>query len=621
MRSVARRSAKCSLAAALASTALAGSRADAQQLEPVRYELRIPVPKTHYIEVQATFPTSGKPAIELMMPVWTPGSYLVREFARHVEEVRARDPAGHALPVVKSRKNRWRVETDGARSMVLTYRVYAYERQARTNWVEDSFALINGAPTYITPVERVRRPHEVALELPAGWSRSVTALPAAADGRPHHYRASDFDALVDSPILAGNPAVYEFTVDGVRHALVNFGEAGVWDGARSARDVERIVREARELWGLLPYKRYLFFNLLTDAYDGIEHEESTVLLAPRGSTRTESAYHDWLTLVAHEFFHAWNVKRLRPVELGPFDYETEVYTRSLWIAEGLSDYYSWLLTRRAGLASRERTLADISGAIGQLQARPGRLVQPLEQASYDAWIKQYRPDENSANTSVDYYTKGSLVGLLLDARLRRLTNGARGLDDVMRVAYRRFSGARGYTPADFRAVANEVAGADLGGFFHRALETTEELDYTEMLDWYGLEFSPPPPDAPAKAWLGIRTRVDDGRLLVSGVLRDTPAYGSGLAPDDELIAIDGFRLDVDGLDAGLERYQPGARVELLASRRGELRRVAVTLGSAPADRWSLSVRPDATPEQQRRLAAWLGETVEAGSHERLPEGM
>ena len=602
---MARRSAACGLAAALASTAVAGSRADAQQLEPIRYVLRIPAPKTHYIEVQATYPTSRQPAIELMMPVWTPGSYLVREFARHVEEVRACDPAGHGLQVVKSRKNRWRVETGGAVAVVLTYRVYAYERQARTNWVEDSFALINGAPTYITLVERLRRPHEVALELPAAWSKSLTSLPRAADGRPHHYRAPDFDTLVDSPILAGNPAVYEFTVDKVPHALVNFGEAGVWDGARSARDVERIVRAARELWGSLPYQRYLFFNLLTEEYDGIEHKESTVLFTSRWSTRADSAYHDWLTLVAHEFFHAWNVKRLRPVELGPFDYENEVYTRSLWIAEGLSDYYSWLLTRRAGLASREQTLGDISAAIGLLQTTPGRLVQPLEQASYDAWIKQYRPDENSANASVSYYTKGSIVGLLLDARLRRLTKGARGLDDVMRAAYRRFSGGRGYTPADFRAVANEVGGADLGDFFHRALETTAELDYTEMLDWYGLRFSPPVPDARAKAWLGVLTRVDDGHLLVSGLLRGTPAYGSGLATDDELIAIDNFPLDVDGLDARIEQYQPGAKVTLLVSRRGELRRVGLTLGSAPTDRWLVSVRPDATPEQQQRLTAWM----------------
>lgn len=595
-----------SLAAVLVVTAFVTGTTHAQQLEPVRYLLRIPAPATHYIEVQATYPTSRQAATELMMPVWTPGSYLVREFAGHVEAVQARDPSGRPLQVEKSRKNRWRVQSGGARAVVLTYRVYAYERQARTNWVEDSFALINGGPTYITLVEQARRPHEVTLELPAAWSQSLTALSPVSDGRPHHYRAPDFDTLVDSPILAGNPTVYEFTIDGVRHALVNVGDAGVWDGARSVRDVERIVRVARELWGSLPYQRYLFFNLLTDRYDGIEHKGSTVLFANRWSTRTESGYYYWLLLVAHEFFHAWNVKRLRPVELGPFDYENEVYTRSLWVAEGLSDYYAWLLVSRAGLASRERTLADVSRSVRMLQTTPGRLVQPLEQASYDAWIKQYRPDENSPNSAVSYYTKGSIVGLLLDARLRRLTNGKRGLDDVMRAAYRRFSGERGYTAADFRAVASQVAGTDLGDFFHRALETTEELDYGEMLDWYGLKFDSPAPDTAAKAWLGVVTRSDDGRVLVSNMVRGTLSYGSGLAPDDELIAIDDVRIGEEGLEVELERYRPGTTVSVLVSRRGELRRFKLTLGSTPPDRWSLSVRPDATPEQQARLVAWLG---------------
>ena len=400
----------------------------------------------------------------------------------------------------------------------MTYRVYANERLGRTDWVDDSFAVINGAPTYITLVERARRPHEVTLELPGLMARTLTALPPAADGRPHHYRAPDYDTLVDSPIVAGNPAVYQFAVDGVPHLLVNVGGAGVWDGARSARDVARIVQAARALWGGLPYERYLFFNIITDGYDGIEHKGSTVLFADRWSTRTESGYADWLRLVAHEFFHAWNVKRLRPVELGPFDYESEVYTRSLWVAEGLSDYYAWLLVRRAGLATREQTLADISRSIAALQTTPGRLVQPLEDASYDAWIKQYRPDENSRNATVSYYTKGSLVGLLLDARIRKLTGGTRSLDDVMRLAYRRFSGERGYTPAEFRAIAQRGRGGRSGRFlpcgrWRRPASSTT----SEMLDWYGLRFTPAGPDSAGEAWLGADTKVKDGRLVVTGV--------------------------------------------------------------------------------------------------------
>jgi predicted metalloprotease with PDZ domain len=594
------------LSAALSLAAVAALPVRAQQADPIRYTVRIPAPATHYLEVEASYPTGGKPAIELMMAVWTPGSYLVREFARHVEQVQAKNPSGHALPIEKSRKNRWRVSTGGAKSVVLTYRVYANERLARTDWVDESFALINGAATYITLLERGRRPHEVTLELPASWHQSLTALPPAADKQPHHYRAPDYDTLVDSPIVAGNPSVHRFTVDGVPHLLVNVGDTTGWDGARSARDAAQIVQAARKLWGALPYERYVFFNVLTDSYDGIEHKGSTVLFADRQSTRTESAYYQWLQLVAHEFFHAWNVKRLRPVELGPFDYENEVYTRSLWVAEGFSDYYAWLLVRRAGLASREETLADISRAIGSLQTTSGRLVQSLQDASYDAWIKAYRPDENSRNTTVSYYTKGSIVGLLLDARIRKLTNGTRSLDDVMREAYRRFSGERGYTPAEFRGVASGVAGADLGEFFRQSVDTAGELDYQEMLDWYGLQFSSAAPDSAGAAWLGVDTRASDGRPVVTGVRRDGPAWGSGLTADDELIAFDSQRLQVGELDEALKPYHPGDTVSVLVSRLGELRRYPVTLGRARADRWSLSARPDATPEQRERLAAWLG---------------
>ena len=591
-------------AAALALAMPAAGALSAQQLEAIRYVVRVPAPKTHYIEVEATYPTSHEPTVDLMMAVWTPGSYLVREFARHLEDVRAHDSGGHALDVHKTRKNRWQVRTGDAGPIVVTYRVYANEHAARLNWVEDEFGLINGAPTFLTLAESAHRPHDVTLVLPPAWRRSLTSLPAASDGTPNHYRAADYDALVDSPIIAGNPTVHEFSVDGITHALVNVGETAEWDGARSARDVEKIVRAARGVWTSLPYERYLFINVLTDAYDGIEHKGSTVLFAHRRSTRTESAYHQWLSLVAHEYFHAWNVKRLRPVELGPFDYENEVYTRSLWVAEGLSDYYSFVLLPRAGLGSVDQALADFSDAIRTLQTTPGRLVQPLETASYDAWIKQYRADENSANVSISYYTKGSVVGLLLDAKIKHMTNGTKGLDDVMRLAFARYSGARGYTPAEFRAVASEVAGGDLGEFFRRALETTEELDYSEMLDWYGLRFVSPDTGASA-AWTGAATRVSNGRTFVTRILRDSPAYGSGLDTDDEILAIDESRLGSDGFESRLQNFRPGAKVTLLVARREELHHVDITLGVAPPDRWTLAVRRDATPGQKTRLLAWM----------------
>jgi predicted metalloprotease with PDZ domain len=476
----------------------------------------------------------------------------------------------------------------------------------RTNWVEAGFALVNGAPTFLTLADRTPRAHEVVITPAAGWNTSMTALPEM-NGGPHRYRAPDFDTLADSPIVIGNPAVYEFIVDGKKHYLVNEGEGGVFDGARAAKDLEVIVREYRRKWGFLPYEKYVFLNLLTEAGGGLEHKNSTALMASRWTTRTRRSYIAWLGTASHEYFHAWNVKRLRPVELGPFDYENEVHTRSLWIAEGLTEYYADLALHRAGLITRDEYLDSLSDLIEELQTTPGRLVQSAEMASYDAWIKYYRPDENSINTSISYYTKGAVVGLLLDARVRKATNHAKTLDDVMKAAYEKYSGLRGYTADEFRAVAEQVAGVSLKAFWDAAVSGTGELDYTEALETLGLRFRSvsAPADRPGKAWLGIGIRNDAGRLLVTQVRRDTPAMAAGLNVDDEILAIDDFRVRADRLDNRLEQYRPGDKVQLLVARRERLLRLDVTFGTEPARAWRLEVNPSANDTQQSSRDRWL----------------
>ena len=341
---------------------------------------------------------------------------------------------------------------------------------------------------------------------------------------------------------------------------------------------------------------------------GLEHKDSTLLMAGRWATRTRQSYLSWLELASHEFFHAWNIKRLRPVELGPFNYEEEVFTRSLWIAEGITDYYAELIVHRAGLSSQAEYLDALSNKIEELQTTPGRAVQPVDQASFDAWIKYYRPDENSGNTSISYYTKGAVVGFLLDARIRAITGGAKSLDDVMRAAYQKFSGERGYTPEEFRAVAEQVAGQSLAPFWASAVEGTAELDYSDALDALGLRFRPaalPAPDRPARAWLGITTRVDNGRLLVSSVRRDTPAVAAGLNVDDELLAIDEFRVRADQLNARLDQYKAGDKVTLLVARRDQLLRLELEFGAEPARQWRVELDPNAGATQQQQRARWF----------------
>lgn len=571
--------------------------------DPIRYTLGFPAPQTHYVEVRAEVPTGRQPQVELMMAVWTPGSYLVREYARNVEDLHAVDPAGRELAVDKSRKNRWTIATGSAPSVTVSYRVYGREMSVRTNWIDADFALLNGAPTFLTLTGSAGRPHEVTIEPARGWAQSRTSLTALAGA--HHYTAPDFDTLVDSPILVGNPAVYEFTVDGKPHYLVNQGEAGVFDGARAARDLETIVRSYRSMWGFLPYDRYLLFNVITEAGGGLEHKNSAVLMTSRWATRTPRAYRGWLELASHEYFHAWNVKRLRPVELGPFDYEAEVPTRSLWAAEGITDYYSGLTLARAGLSTPVDYIESLSRKIEEEQTTPGRLVQSAAMASFDAWIKYYRPDENSINTSSSYYTKGALIAWLLDARIRTATQGARSLDDVMRAAYQAYAGPRGYTPAQLREVAERVAGVSLAPFWEAAVDGAGELDYAEALGTFGLRFRSAPPTG--KAWLGIGTRNDAGRLVITQVRRDGPAWAAGLNVDDEILAIDEFRVRADRFDGRLDQYKPGTAVSVLVARRERLELVPVTFAEEPARTWRLEVSPTATVQQGERLMAWLGQ--------------
>jgi predicted metalloprotease with PDZ domain len=683
--------------------------------ETVSHELSFPAPSTHYVEVRSTFPASGE-ALELFMPVWTPGSYLVREFARQVESEGATMPDGTRLAMEKVAKNRWRITGEGPlpERVVVRYRVYAREASVRTSFVDPDVASLNGASLFLAPVGRTNLPQDVRLALAPSWARCVSALdevalgapneatpndatpneataneataneatpneatpneatpneatpneatpnepvvagtpneampsepsegaapneaspgeeapneatgderdelaasangaaneptsrevPAdASDARALRYVARDFDELVDSPILCGDVDVRERTVGGVPHLVATIGGGAVWDPERAADDVERIVTAQHAFWGVVPYSRYVFFNVLLGGGGGLEHARSTMMMGDRWDARDEDAYRGWLGLASHELFHTWNVKRLRPETLGPFDYEQEVYLHDLWIVEGVTSYYDDLLVHRAGLSSREQYLAALSKQIQRLQDTPGRSIQSLADASFDTWIKFYRPDEHARSSRVSYYVKGAIVAFLLDAELRRRGHS---LDDVMRAAYERF-GETGYTRESFRALVSEIAGDDLSGFFAHAVDHTAELDYAPALAHFGLRFRPTAPSENAAAWIGADVANEGGRLVVREVASGTPAHEAGLQVEDELLAFDDERLPAQ-LDERLGRMRAGTRVELTIARRGRLRRLPLTLGARPSDAWQLEVDPSANVTQRRALDAWL----------------
>ena len=577
----------------------------AQTLEPIRYTVSFPAPHTHYVEIEASYPTEGRPAIELMMAVWTPGSYLIREYERHVEALTAADPARMPLAVEKTRKNRWRVSTNGAGTVWVRYRVYAHEMSVRTNWVDEEFALINGAPTFITLVESPsRRRHDVRVVLPRAWTRSLSGMTAGLG--ENTYTAPDYDTLVDSPIVAGSPSIYEFSVGGKPHYLVNFRERAVWNGPQAARDLAKVAETIAQFWGNVPFDRFYFLNIVGSAKNGLEHRNSTVLNIPLDATSSREGYLDWLNLASHEYFHAWNGKRLRPVELGPFDYENEIYTRALWFVEGITEYYADLFLVRAGVATRDEYLDALSEQIRSLQTTPGRLEQSAEAASYDAWIKYYRTDENSPNTSISYYVKGAVIGFLLDANVRRLTAGSKSLDDVMHAMFAKFSSERGFSGADFRALVADAVGAAKGremrAWLARALETTAELDYADALAWFGLRMTSPA--GTPRPYLGVTTRTENGKTIVTGIRRGSPAADAGMSLLDEIAAINGEPVPEGRFAERLARFSPGAKVTLTITRHGTARSIDVVLAVDPRHGWQLSPVPGA---QSQHLDTWLAQ--------------
>ncbi|MGD2122892.1 MAG: hypothetical protein PVJ76_14155 [Gemmatimonadota bacterium] len=454
----------------------------------VVYTLRFPEPETQMAEIEVEVPTSGLQEAELMMPVWSPGFYRVQDYASKVQELTARTSDGQELAVTHPRPNHWQVETGGESEILVSYRLYCPDSFVTTNWVSPDLLVLNGGATYITPAGQGKHRFEVWIEPAPTWSGVATGLPELPDASPYNYWADDYDTLVDAPIVAGDLEVTTFLVDGVEHHLVDVGEKEGWDSHRASEDLQDIVEETLPLWGELPYEKYVFLNVFRRGGGGLEHENSTLLTTSARAMATPDGYRGWLSFASHEYFHAFNVKRLRPIELGPFDYEAPPRTSSLWLSEGVTSYLGDLFVARAGLMSREEYLASLSSVIRRLQESPGRLLQSLEQSSLEVWTNS-NSGVGAAPTTVSYYVKGQVVGFLLDARIRTATNGERTFEDFMRLAYQRYGGERGFTPEELQATAEEVAGVGLGEWFGTALASTRELDYTEALEWFGLGFA------------------------------------------------------------------------------------------------------------------------------------
>src|ERR1039457_950329 len=578
----------------------------------------MPEPQSHESHITVEIPAMpGGENINVVFPAWAPGSYLVRDFSRHIYDLDIRDRAGKAVPHERLDKQRWRLTTVG-RSVTIRYRVFAFEVSVRTSFLDDSHAFLSGTSLFFFVDGELARPCVLAVEPPPGW-RISTALPALA-GKRNTFSARDYDELVDSPVEIGTHQVLAFRVDGTRFEVALHGHTNA-DPDRIISELRAIVRATGAMFGGFPFDRYLFIihAHALSTRGGLEHANSCTLDIVGLSFEDEKGYQNFAELAAHEFFHAWNVKRIHDRVLGPFDYTKENYTRLLWFHEGFTEHMQALILLRAGLLSVERYLKDLAEDWTRYSARPGRNVTPLSELSYEAWIKQYKPADNHSNRMVSYYDKGRWAGLALDLILRSATAGRRGLSDLFRRLWSRHAArARAIDAAIIRAEAEAIAGRSLAGYFHRFIDGTTELPVPELLRGAGVKAQAAAPSDHERndkvkarrllGWSGLVFANNGEResAVVKNVIPDSPAWRAGLTFGDDIIAVDGTRVSAATVGKRLADGEVGQEIAITFFRRERLRKAKLKLVRNPERKWIFAVDGNATPRVKRLRARWLG---------------
>lgn len=577
---------------------------DVKAAAKVNYTLTMPEPQTHYFEVELVFENPGKEFVDIKMPVWTPGSYLVREFAKNVEGFTA-TANGQSIRYEKINKNTWRVYSPKAPQLKVAYKVYAYELSVRTSFLNADHGYINGASVFMYP-DGLQSEQAVIKVVPfKDWKVVTTALPAAAENQDFVFQATNYDEVADSPIEIGNHEVWQFEVNGVPHRVAMFGESNV-NKEKFLADLKKITSTAAQIMGDLPLDRYVFIiHNLPNGRGGLEHKYATTLQVKQWNYGTPSGYNAILNLAAHEYFHLWNVKRLRPAGLGPFNYDTETYTRLLWVSEGFTSYYADLIMRRAGFYTNEKYLNVVAEEIADLENKPGTHIQSAAESSFDAWIKYYRPNENSNNAEVSYYSKGTIIGLLLNLEILKRTNGRKSLDDLMRHLYQQYYKKldRGFTETEFKQAAESLAGGNLDTFFHDYIYGTKIPDYTAYFSYAGLRFTDLNQQK-QEAGLGAKVSLASGKQIVTSVVRDGSAWKGGLNVNDEILALNGYRI-IDDVTKSLVGIRPGQVISLLINRDGQIRSLKFPLLRDNTQAYTITPLDKPGREQIKIFTKWM----------------
>ena len=601
-------------------------------MKPIHYAIVPKDPAAHLFEVTLTIADPDAQGQRLMLPVWIPGSYMIREFARNIVTIAARsDATGRKVALRKLDKHTWQAApVQGA--LIVTYEVYAWDLSVRAAHLDDNIGFFNGTSVFLFPQGREAAECRVRIDAPEGeqyadW-RVATALREVRGTRRYsfgEYRADNYDELVDHPVTLGRFELGRFEAHGVPHDVVISGKVTSLDMARLTRDLAQICSTQIALFEprtkRAPMERYVFMTVAVgDGYGGLEHRASTALICSRGDlpVRGKEAmtdgYRTYLGLCSHEYFHTWNVKRIKPAAFAPYDLTQENYTSLLWLFEGFTSYYDDLMLVRSGMISRDDYLTLLGKTVGGVQRGSGRRKQSVAESSFDTWIKYYRQDENAPNAIVSYYTKGSLVALSFDLAIRAATGNRKSLDDVMRALWVRYGRdfyqgkGKGVGEDDIEPLIREVTGVELGRLFTDAIHGTRDLPLAELLAPFGVTLDPDVPNG--KPSLGVRMRAG-AEAAFAAVHDGGAARRAGLSAGDVLMAIDGLRATAGNLDTLLARYRPGDKVRIHAFRRDELRETVLTLDAPDAMRYRLTVNDEATIRRRKSTTmalrkGWIG---------------
>jgi predicted metalloprotease with PDZ domain len=567
----------------------------------VEYTIGLYEPQTQYVEMTATFADLDGVALDVHLPTWRPGKYLILDMVGTLTGVHAFAPDRSPRTIAKTSKSTWRIDLAGSDHVTIAYRVYANSLGDRTRHVDDTHAFLDGSAVFLYSDESRNKPSRVTVHAPDGW-RTATGL-RAQNGSNNVFLAPNYDVLADSPFEIGLHSLIEFDVDGVPHEVVIWGDDD-FDPVFFKQDFAAIVAAQRDVFGEMPYDRYVFLiHAVPGAGGGTEHYNSTIMQTSPGRFATKSSFRGFLGLVSHEMFHTWNVKRLRPAGLSPYDYLHENYTKLLWVSEGSTSYYGALTLVRAGITKPDSYLSSLARSIGFMDRNIGATVQSLEESSFDAWTKFNRSTPDSPNTTVSFYGKGALVSLLLDMELRGRTDNAVSFDTVMRDLYENFPlEGTGFTPTDLQNTVERLSGSSFDPFFKQYVRGTAPLPMADALSAAGLELKKG--EGEDKPYAGFS--VSGSNNSVRRVNADGPAYRAGLNVGDEIIALNGQRMTGD-LDKLLKDTNPGDPITLLFFRRDDLRELTFTLDGRNDGRLTLKRVNEPTESQKRVYESWLGQ--------------